>query len=245
MDSTRFNIVAKVPSGATKDDVPIMLQNLLKERFQLAFHRESKELPVYALVTKGQPKLTESADQSDPAAAQPLPENNGGQTVAPAGPPDPSRLKIGKDGMPELPPGAQRPGILMMAMMSPNGTPATILRGKQQTMAQLADNLSNRLDRPVVDMTGLMSRYDFALTFAPDPSLMMAEVGPIGKAAPPRASESRGPGGDSGPSTGAPESDVATIFVAIQQQLGLKLEPKKLAVDLLVVDHLERTPSEN
>jgi uncharacterized protein (TIGR03435 family) len=207
-----------------------MLQNLLKERFQLAFHREKKELPAYALMTKGQPKLTESADQSDPAAAQPSSENSG-QIAAPNGPPDLSRFKVGKDGMPELPPGAQRPGILMMAMMSANG-PRTILRGKQQTMAQLADNLSNLLDRPVIDITGLTSRYDFVLAFVPDPSLMMARMGPIGK-------------GDGGPSTGAPESDDATIFVAIQQQLGLKLDAKKLPVDLLVVDHLIRTPSEN
>jgi uncharacterized protein (TIGR03435 family) len=243
LDSARFNIVAKTPIGATKDDLPVMLQNLLKERFHLAFHRENKELPAYALVTKGQRKLTESASQSDPAAAQPSSENGGGQTAAPAGPPDLSRFKVGKDGMPELPPGAQRPGILMMAMMSPTG-PRTMLRGKQQTMAQLADNLSNLLDRPVVDMAGLTSRYDFALVFVPDPSVMNAKMGTFGKGPVPGASEPGGSGGNGGALTGALESDDATIFVAIQQ-LGLKLDAKKLPVDLLVVDHMERTPSEN
>jgi uncharacterized protein (TIGR03435 family) len=251
LDSARFDIVAKVPGGATKDDVPVMLQNLLKERFQLAFHREKKELPVYALVAKGRPKLTESADQSDPDAAQPSPESNGGQVTAPPGPPDPSRLKVGKDGMPELPPGLQRPGIRMMAMMSPNGMRMK-LSGQQQTVAQLADNLSNLLDRPVVDMTGLTPRYDFTLDFAPDPSLMMNGMGPFGKMAPGPAPGALGPGGpggpgggDAGPRSGAPENDGATIFAAIQEQLGLKLDAKKLPVDLLVVDHLDKTPSEN
>ena len=250
LDSARFNIVAKVPGGATKDDVPVMLQNLLKERFQLAFHRENKELPVYALVTKGRPKLTESADQSEPARKEPSPEHDGGEVLAPARPPDPSRLKVGKDGMPELPPGAQRPGIMMMQMMSPTGIRMK-LSGKQQTMPQLADNLSNILDRPVVDMTGLTPRYDFTLDFAPDPSLMMSRTGPFGKMPPspgalgPGGLGGPGGGGDGGPRNGAPESDGATIFAAIQQQLGLKMDTKKLPVDRLVVDHLDKMPSEN
>ena len=244
LDSVRFNIVAKVPAGATKDDVPVMLQNLLKERFQLAFHLEKKELPGYALVVKGQPKMTESADQSDPDAAPPAAQNGGGQTAAPAGPPELPRMKIGKDGIPELPPGAQRQGIRMMAMMSPNGA-RMILRGKQQTMAQLADTLSNLLDRPVVDMTGLTPRYDFGLAFVPDPSLMMTKMGPIGKGPPPGAAEPGGPGGDGGSRIAEIEIGDVPIFVAIQQQLGLKLDAKKLPVDLLVVDHLEKTPSEN
>ena len=49
IDTEHFDIFAKVPKGATKEDVKIMLQNLLKERFHLAFHNETKELPVYSL----------------------------------------------------------------------------------------------------------------------------------------------------------------------------------------------------
>src|ERR1051325_4412045 len=48
MTSARYDIVAKVPANATKEQVPVMLQNLLAERFKLMVHRESKELPVYA-----------------------------------------------------------------------------------------------------------------------------------------------------------------------------------------------------
>ena len=48
--TTRFDIVAKMPAGASKDDAPLMLQSLLEERFKLAVHKETKERPVLALV---------------------------------------------------------------------------------------------------------------------------------------------------------------------------------------------------
>ena len=58
LDSVRFDIVAKVPEGATKEQAKVMLQNLLAERFKLTLHRETKELPVYALVVaKNGPRL--------------------------------------------------------------------------------------------------------------------------------------------------------------------------------------------
>jgi uncharacterized protein (TIGR03435 family) len=247
LDSERFDIVAKVPAGATKDDVKIMLQNLLKERFQLAFHRENKEQSVYALlVAKNGPKMTVSEDQSDPSTAP----------AAAAGPPpvqlpDPGRLKVGKDGMPELPPGVRRPGIVMMGMMSPGGMRMK-LNGSRQTLAQLADSLSNQVDRPVVDMTGLAQRYDFTLDFAPDPSVMMAKMGPMPGGMPPPpmlagggGAGLAGPAGDGGPVIAPPSTDAATLFAAIQDQLGLKLESRKAPADLLVIDHLEKTPSEN
>src|SRR2546429_365273 len=54
MSTERFDIVATIPEGASKDQVPQMLQALLAERFKLTFHRESKERPIYALaVGKG------------------------------------------------------------------------------------------------------------------------------------------------------------------------------------------------
>lgn len=58
LDSDRFDIVAKLPAGASDDQLPAMLQSLLKERFQLAFHRDPKMLTAYVLLTaKGGPKL--------------------------------------------------------------------------------------------------------------------------------------------------------------------------------------------
>ena len=63
LDSDRFDIMAKLPEGATNDQVPVMLQNLVIERFKLTLRREKKEMPVYALVVgKGGPKLEKAED---------------------------------------------------------------------------------------------------------------------------------------------------------------------------------------
>ena len=65
LDSERFEIVAKLPEGANADQTPEMMQKLLAERFGLKLHRETKELPVYALVTgKNGPKLEASRGRS-------------------------------------------------------------------------------------------------------------------------------------------------------------------------------------
>jgi uncharacterized protein (TIGR03435 family) len=83
-----------------------------------------------------------------------------------------------------------------------------------------AERLPRMAGRPVVDKTGLAGRFDFQLEWALDNP------------------ELSGRGGD------APESAGPTIFAALQQQLGLKLEPAKGSVDILVVDHVEK-PTEN
>ena len=60
--SERYDIHAKLPDGAKREQVPAMLQSLLEDRFQLKFHRESKEFPVFAVVVgKGGLKLKESS----------------------------------------------------------------------------------------------------------------------------------------------------------------------------------------
>jgi uncharacterized protein (TIGR03435 family) len=67
IENDRFDIVAKLPEGVANDEVPVMLQNLLTERFKLTLRREKRETSVYALVVgKGGPKL-EKADEGDSA----------------------------------------------------------------------------------------------------------------------------------------------------------------------------------
>jgi uncharacterized protein (TIGR03435 family) len=69
LDTDRFNIVAKIPEGVSNEQVPAMLQNLIVERFKLSVRRETKEMPVYALVVgKNGPKL-EKADDEAPEPA--------------------------------------------------------------------------------------------------------------------------------------------------------------------------------
>jgi uncharacterized protein (TIGR03435 family) len=82
-------------------------------------------------------------------------------------------------------------------------------------MRRLAEILTERVGRPVLDQTNLAGPYDLALEWS--------------------AGETAGTDRDSPPS----------LFTALQEQLGLKLEPVKAPVESIVVDALERTPTEN
>jgi uncharacterized protein (TIGR03435 family) len=212
-NNARFNINAKLPEGATKEQFRQMMQNMLIERFALKFHREQKEMQGYELlVGKNGPKFKESEPEKpkDPNAE------------APPAPGFVGRPALGKDGFPEMPPGV--PGTIMMNN-----------RARQQwvrvDMQSLAASLSYQAGKPVNDATGLKGKYDVALFWA----------------------TSNGPPPPPPPSGGGsvdiitPASDVSgpTLFTALQEQLGLRLEAKKVTIEILVVDHVEKLPTEN
>jgi len=222
LDTDRYDIVAKLPEGAKREDSPAMLQTLLKERFGLAVHRETKELPVYSLVVaKNGPKMKE---------AEELPVAKDGADATPPMLPPPGERKMGPDGFPIMP-GGGRGGSMQMQMM-----PGRMrMKVTQQTMPQLADMLTNQLDRRVTDQTGLTKSYDFILEFAPESGGGRNPFGIAMPMAPPAADAGATPDPDAAPG----------ILAAVQAQLGLKLEPKKGPVELLVVDHVEKTPTEN
>src|ERR1035438_4799324 len=119
LDSERFDIAAKIPEGATKEQFKLMLQNLLAERFKLTLHHETKELPMYALVVgKGGSKLKESVDEdaaTPQGAAAPPPPPPGRDEAGPV------RLKMDADGMPKPPSGMGRNGVFMMTMFGSGG----------------------------------------------------------------------------------------------------------------------------
>ena len=119
----------------------------------------------------------------------------------------------------------------MMMMM--NGRARLI--GNGQPISRLADALSRQVGRPVTDKTGLAGNYDFTLDFDPEGS-----IGGRGMMPPPPP----GGGGDS-PGANPSEPEFASLFIALQEQLGLKLELKKGPLDLLVIDHSEKVPVEN
>jgi uncharacterized protein (TIGR03435 family) len=227
LDTERFDITATMPPDTTKEQFRTMLQNLLAERFKLTIHRDTKELPVYSLVVaKGGPKMKEAAEV-------PAPNDDG--DAAPPPPPPPPQPKMGPDGFPILPPPA-RAGLFMMMM---NGRAR--LLGQQQTMQDLAGGLTSQLSRPVTDATALKAKYDFTLTFSPE-----GLNGPMGQLPPPPPPPPGAGGLNGAPAAGPADAEpLLDIFGAVQAQLGLKLEPKKGPVELIVIDHAEKTPTEN
>jgi uncharacterized protein (TIGR03435 family) len=214
MDDLRYDVTAKVPAGATKEQFRIMLQHFLAERFKLATHHESKEMDAYELVIgKNGPRFKESPKESvdDPAAGPP------------AAPPPPGPLPKDKDGHPVVPPGAT-------IFESVNGVPWAHMNASKETMDSFVARVSSFLRHPVFDATGLKGKYDFVLTWSPD-------LAGMGVPPPPPA------GGEAPPAPLTP--DGPTLFGAIQAQLGLKLESRKRQVDVLVLDHAEKVPTEN
>lgn len=112
-----------------------------------------------------------------------------------------------------------------MMRMSPDGM---TMEGHDATADQLAQAITVQLGSTVVNETGLKGKYDYTLTFAPEMGGRMMGMPPPG------AGDGGAPPPPQGPS----------IFAAVQEQLGLKLEAKKEPVDAVVIDHIER-PSAN
>lgn len=187
LGSERFDIEAKVDDTVVNQMKALdreqrnllkqqMVQQLLADRFKLVVHRETKELPAYALVVaKSGPKLTASKDTGGSTGTS---SNNGKLTAT---------------------------GVTMAKLA--------------QTLTQI---LARELGRVVIDKTGIDGKYDLALTWTPDDrSASMVNTSK-------EASDPPGP----------------SIYTALQEQLGLKLELTKAPVETLVIDHVEE-PTEN
>jgi uncharacterized protein (TIGR03435 family) len=229
----RFDIAARLPEGATKDDVPEMLRALLAERFKLATHREMSEQPVLALVVaKSGPKLKEAAATAG-AIDQDAPLKPGESKMDT--PDGPMRLMKNADGSTTYNMGAR--GSLKLKFDS--GTLSMHMEADTITMkgfAVMMTSLGGGEGRQIVDMTGLTGTYQAAVDF----SLMdlMSSLRDQGIDIP------TGPrGGGSGTAATDPEGG-ATVSAALEK-LGLKLEKSRAKVDRLVVDHVEKSPTEN
>jgi uncharacterized protein (TIGR03435 family) len=177
--ATKYDVIATPgthPEGVSvsppgNNNVRLKVQAMLKDRFQLQLHRETKSVPIYSLVV--------------------------------------TRGGIGS-------------GVLRATDNPHKGVSAgqgTIL-GEAASMQDLTSKLSRLLDRLVVNSTGLEGNYDFKLEWTPD----LGPSAPDGKP----VETSLGP----------------SLFSALQQQLGLRLEATKGPMDVLVIDHVNR-PSEN
>ena len=221
LNGQRFDIVANLPEGATKEQVPQMLQALLAERFKLAVHRESKDQSVYAMVLgkAGMAGLKIQETEAPPASPEgpgPNPGVTGSSSVSV------SQTKGGavvSDGA----------GKQQKMTMAPDGK-SMRLEISGATLAELAEGLSPLTDHPVVDMTGLTGKYTMTLDLSMQE--MMNAARKAGVAVPP------GPASDDASDPGA------TIFTAVQA-LGLKLEPRKAPMSQIIIDHAEKMPTEN
>jgi uncharacterized protein (TIGR03435 family) len=143
LNTERYDIVARVPAGATKEQMAVMWQKLLAERFGVMLHHESKEFQVEELVIdKGGSKMKDT--NWDPASP------------VPPGPPQ--RDNNG---------GLASPGQVVMIHPVDNGTSFHMV-AKAQPISQLAATLGNTLNRPVLDQTGLTGKYDYTLDYTLD-----------------------------------------------------------------------------
>ncbi len=124
-----------------------------------------------------------------------------------------------------------------------NPTLARLVTCQNITMAQFAQQLprlaSGYIHNAVIDATGIEGAWDFTLNFSPIGLFRSAGVRvPEGPAAAP------GQAAGAGPEASDP-SGAMSLFDAVKKQLGLKLEEHKRAMPVLVIDHVEETPSEN
>jgi uncharacterized protein (TIGR03435 family) len=231
----RFDIMAKLPAGATKDQTNEMLQSLLEERFKMTLHRETKDHPVFALVVaKDGPNLKESA--ADPTETL--------DTNAPLKPGEtqldteegPIRMSRGNDGSSTINMGAR--GTVTTRMDSSMQT--MHMESSKVTMSGFALMLTRLFQtggpgsRPVVDMTGLKGNYRVALDISLADLIAMARsvMPDLGGGAPPAGE----------PAGVASEPGGATSIFASVKALGLRLEQRKAPIEQLVIDHVEKTP---
>jgi uncharacterized protein (TIGR03435 family) len=199
-DAERFDIFAKVPAGANKADIPLMLQSLLEERFHLKVRHESRDAPADALTVGRNGSLMKEYPALLPPDFIEAPRVTG----------------VDRDGVYIV-----APGYATVMMGSQNGI-TTILMARQ-LVGDLCKFLSRVVQQPIVDRTALTGRYDARLHFATYQTSLSVTSASSGEASDP-----------------AP-----TLFEALQKQLGLKLERKRLPVDFLVVEYAERMPTEN
>jgi uncharacterized protein (TIGR03435 family) len=205
LDSEKFDIVAKLPTGG-RDQLRAMIQSLLADRFKLVLHKDSKEFPVYALVVgKNGLKLKESAPDAETEGAP----GRGNVNVDVAGGRGGTVVSLG-------------PGAYISYGLNK-------LEGKKVPMANLVDSISRFVDRPVVDMTNLLAKYDLTLEYSIDELRNLV----------------RASGTDPRQIPDIPGMDPTISIFGSLEAVGLKLEPRKAPLDILVIDHIEKTPTAN
>src|ERR1039458_5946776 len=175
LDSQRYEIAGKAAGPATEDELRLMMQALLRDRFKLALHLQTKELGAYLLVAgKNGPKFHESTTEGE------------------------GSIDINQRQL----------------SVSVQRTP----------VSRLVEMMSNMLRAPVIDRTGLKGRYDLTLRSEEHTSELAAQ----------------------GKSLDSVRADPeAFLSMILQEEFGLKLEAKKMPLEVVVIDRAEKSPVEN
>ena len=199
VSADRFDVEAKAPADASIAQAQAMLKSLLADRFKLAVHTESRQLPLYALVTARSNGKTGEGLRRSGAECAPitLPAQLG---PAPPPPPPP-------------PAGAPRPLAALTPMRCGSMLFPGLVSAREITIEQFVIRLAAFVNRPVIDRTGLTGNFDLDLSYTPDSPARGAVALP---------------------------SDGPSIFTALQEQLGLKLDSQRGPVDVFVIDRAER-----
>ena len=179
MNTDLWDVEAKAEHATTLDNLHIMFQNMLVDRFQLKFHKETKELPAFVLTLDKHGSKLKANDSPEPWDIP----------IQPAGP-----RKI---------------------------------KGTRVPMTYFCWWISQLLNEPVVNQTGLNGNYDFTLELPPPPD------------APPPA-----PGEPDQRLMMSPSDMSPDLFAAMKEQLGIVVEKRKAPVEVFVIDHVEK-PGEN
>ena len=211
-----FDIQARAPANTSIDQMRLMMQSLLADRFHLVTRYVTADAPVFALVMSKpgatgpnlQPHPSTDSCAAPAAPNQPAPNQSGPDQPVPR--PSTSPSIVG-----DLPPVC---GILAHV---PSSTPGQHYGGRAVPLSLLATSLPTMtgmavIPRPVVDQTGLTGLYDFTLTWVHDPA-------PDGSSA---------------------SDNAANFRDALKKQLGLELKPAHAPMSFLIVDHVDH-PSEN
>jgi uncharacterized protein (TIGR03435 family) len=166
LDDVHYDVVGQAPAGELpRGAFQRMMQSLLRERFHLTTHNETRELTAYEMIIDKTGPKVHTVDASGGFASSPFQMTDRGR-----------------------------------------------IAGTKVTAAMLAKVLSEQVHHPVEDATGFKDPFDFTLEWARDSD---------------------------------PTSNRPSIFTAIREQLGFRLDAKKKSVDVLVIDTIDRTPTAN
>ena len=207
INATRFDIAATMPENATPDDFPKLMEALLRDRFKLQAHKESRESTVLALeVGRNGTKLVATPDVTPKDAPVSVTASGNAQQGVSA--------DLGNG----------------MSFTLTN----TRFEFKQVTMQSVADTLGRFMRYPVLDRTKLEGRFDIGFNIAPEDymPLMIRSAVNAGMTLPPQALQLL-----DAPSLGSVENGL--------RSLGLSLEERRAPLDYVVVDSIERTPTDN